>query len=82
MSALRPLAALTTVRDDHLCEERGDQFSQKTCRDALLEPLLSLWAEYGRSWFCGTKIDPNDLRLYVSTRNDRRRRLAVAVGHP
>ena len=73
MSALRPLAALPTVRDDHLCEERGERFTQQTLRATLLTPISQCWAAHARSWFCGTKIDEADVGLYNHVYNPRRR---------
>lgn len=56
------------------CLERGLRPTQDQCRESLLVPLLKLWEEYGQSWFCGTKIDPEDVGFYVCNRQARRRR--------
>tara|TARA_B110001452_G_scaffold266493_1_gene273487 strand:- start:1055 stop:1270 length:216 start_codon:yes stop_codon:yes gene_type:complete len=61
------------VRDDHLCEERGLRPTQEALRQSLLEPTRRLWDEHARSWFCGTKIRPEDAALYFDGRSKRRR---------
>ncbi|KAL1504545.1 hypothetical protein AB1Y20_010946 [Prymnesium parvum] len=71
---LQDLLTALDVRDDHLSEERGVRFTQDECRQSLLLPVLKLWDEYGRSWFCGTKINPEDVDLYVGKDERRRRR--------
>ena len=71
---LQEVLSTLDVRDDHLCEERGERFTQEALRESLLSPLQKLWAAHARSWFCGTKIDEADLDLYSRAR--RRPRLA------
>lgn len=61
------------VRDDHLCrEQRGVQFTQERLRDSLLQPLRRCWEQHSRSWFCGVRIDPKDVGLYLSDKHRRR----------
>ena len=71
---LQEVLTALDVRDDHLCEERGERFTQDHCRERFLLPLSQLWDEHSRSWFCGTKINPDDVGFYVNSRQDRRRR--------
>ncbi len=61
------------VRDDHLCEERGERPTQEMLRDALLTPIKQFWIKHSRSWFCGTKISAEDLNLYSSSPRRRQR---------
>ena len=31
------------VRDDHLCEERGERFTQEILRESLITPIKKCW---------------------------------------
>ena len=49
-------------------------------RESLLEPILRLWEQHERLWFCGCKIDEADLALYdLEGEAGRRRRQRGAV---
>ena len=72
----------TTVdlaRDDHLCEERGERFTQEALRETLLTPIREFWALYSRTWFCGTKVDEESLSLYEGSRHRRRQERRAAT---
>ena len=74
-------ATVDAARDDHLCEERGEAFTQEALRDALLTPIKELWASYARTWFCGTRIDEEELGLlglYEGSKHRRRQERRVA----
>lgn len=73
---LQHVLSTLDVRDDHLCEERGERPMQETLREALLTPIKQLWQAHSRSWFCGTKISEEDLNLYSSSPR-RRQRIAA-----
>ncbi len=68
------------VRDDHLCEERGMQFTQERLRELLLAPLRRCWEQHSRSWFCGVRIDPSEHHLYAS--GQQRRRSGALISKP
>ncbi|KOO23405.1 hypothetical protein Ctob_005207 [Chrysochromulina tobinii] len=70
---LQHVLSTLDVRDDHLCEERGERPMQETLREALLTPIKQLWQAHSRSWFCGTKISEEDLNLYSSSPRRRQR---------
>ena len=70
---LHDLCASLDVRDDHLCEERGQAFSQQALRDALATPIRRIWQAHARVWFCGTRIDSASLSLYVAGGSKRHR---------
>ena len=65
-------STVDAARDDHLCEERGERFTQEEMREALLTPIRDLWAAYARTWFCGTKVDEGALDLYRGSKHRRR----------
>ena len=67
MLDLQRMVCALDVRDDHLCEERGLQFTQERLRESLLEPLRRCWHAHATTWFCGTKIPSEDLKLYRSS---------------
>jgi hypothetical protein len=71
---LQGLCSSLDVRDDHLCEERGERFTQEALREAFLMPINSLWRAHARSWFCATKIDQSDVGLYNQTNQRQRHR--------
>ena len=47
---LQDLCVALDVRDDHLCEERGERFTQDHMREALLTPIKKFWRVHSRSW--------------------------------
>ena len=68
---LQEVLSTLDVRDDHLCEERGERFTQETLREALLTPIRQFWHVHSRSWFCGTRIEQADVKLYTPRRRQR-----------
>ena len=77
-------ATVDAARDDHLCEERGERFTQEALRETLLTPIRHFWGAYSRTWFCGTRIEEGALGLYEGSKNRRRqeRRLRRATEEP
>uniref|UniRef100_A0A7S2N2V7 F-box domain-containing protein n=1 Tax=Haptolina brevifila TaxID=156173 RepID=A0A7S2N2V7_9EUKA len=71
---LQDLCTTVDVRDDHLCEERGERFTQEALRESLIGPIKKCWLRYHQSWFCGTKIPSSDLAFYQSSKHRRRGR--------
>jgi len=69
---LQELCSAVDVRDDHLCEERGERFTQEILRESLITPIKKCWLAYGQLWFCGQKIPSSDLGLYQSAKQRRR----------
>ena len=68
-------ATVDQARDDHLCEERGERFTQEALRESLLSPIRAVWATYSRTWFAGTRVESeSERRLFDGANKSRRRR--------